>query len=57
MAREGLRTLVVAKKTLSEDQYRDFEVCHHSTNHSITSAFRHTKKFDFSQLVTYIENL
>ena len=27
MAREGLRTLVVAKKVLTEDQYQDFEVC------------------------------
>lgn len=27
MAREGLRTLVVAKKCLSEEQYQDFEVC------------------------------
>lgn len=26
MAREGLRTLVVAKKSLSEEQYTDFEV-------------------------------
>jgi len=26
MAREGLRTLVVGKKTLTEDQYQDFEV-------------------------------
>lgn len=26
MAREGLRTLVVAKKHLSEEQYLDFEV-------------------------------
>ena len=26
MAREGLRTLVVAKKTLSFEQYADFEV-------------------------------
>lgn len=26
MAREGLRTLVVAKKSLSEEQYQDFEV-------------------------------
>lgn len=26
MAREGLRTLVVAKKTITTDQYRDFEV-------------------------------
>lgn len=27
MAREGLRTLVVAKKVLTEEQYQDFEVC------------------------------
>ena len=27
MAREGFRTLVVAKKILTEDQYQDFEVC------------------------------
>ena len=26
MAREGLRTLVVAKKSLTEEQYHDFEV-------------------------------
>ena len=26
MAREGLRTLVVSKKILSEEQYQDFEV-------------------------------
>lgn len=26
MAREGLRTLVVAKKSLTEEQYLDFEV-------------------------------
>lgn len=26
MAREGLRTLVVAKKVLSDEQYADFEV-------------------------------
>ena len=31
MAREGLRTLVVAKKTLTEDQYSDFEVSNEST--------------------------
>lgn len=29
MAREGLRTLVVAKKVLSEDQYNDFEVIYY----------------------------
>jgi len=27
MAREGLRTLVVARKMLTEEQYADFEVC------------------------------
>lgn len=26
MARDGLRTLVVAKKILTEEQYQDFEV-------------------------------
>ena len=26
MAREGLRTLVVAKRVLTEEQYQDFEV-------------------------------
>ena len=26
MAREGLRTLVVSRKSLTEDQYLDFEV-------------------------------
>lgn len=26
MAREGLRTLVVAKKQITEEQYQDFEV-------------------------------
>ena len=28
MAREGLRTLVVAKKVLTEEQFADFEVRH-----------------------------
>lgn len=28
MAREGLRTLVVAKRALTEEQYQDFEVSH-----------------------------
>lgn len=31
MAREGLRTLVVAKKSLSEEQYQDFEVWMNTT--------------------------
>ncbi|KAK6186527.1 hypothetical protein SNE40_008550 [Patella caerulea] len=35
MAREGLRTLVVAKKTLSEDQYQDFESRYHQAKMSI----------------------
>jgi len=33
MAREGLRTLVVAKKILTEEQYMDFEVCVLYTHH------------------------
>ena len=35
MAREGLRTLVVAKKILSEDQYADFEARYHQAKMSI----------------------
>ncbi|XP_013401092.1 probable phospholipid-transporting ATPase IIB [Lingula anatina] len=35
MAREGLRTLVVAKKTLSEDQYKDFESRYHQAKLSV----------------------
>lgn len=31
MAREGLRTLVVGKKVLSEEQYAMFEVTIHSS--------------------------
>lgn len=34
MAREGLRTLVVARKMLSEEQYLDFEV-----NEAFTTLF------------------
>lgn len=30
MAREGLRVLVVSKKSLTEEQYQDFEVKIHS---------------------------
>lgn len=37
MAREGLRTLVVAKKTLTEEQYFDFEV---SASWAFQSAFQ-----------------
>lgn len=35
MAREGLRTLVVAKKTLNEEQYLDFEARYHKAKMSI----------------------
>lgn len=35
MAREGLRTLVVAKKVLAEDQYADFEVRYNQARVSI----------------------
>lgn len=36
MAREGLRTLVVAKKILTEDQYNDFENKYNSARMSVT---------------------
>lgn len=36
MAREGLRTLVVAKKVLSEDQYNDFETRYNAARLSVT---------------------
>ncbi|KAJ6649236.1 putative phospholipid-transporting ATPase IIB [Pseudolycoriella hygida] len=36
MAREGLRTLVVAKKTLTEDQYNDFETRYNAARLSVT---------------------
>lgn len=36
MAREGLRTLVVAKKVLSEDQYHDFETKYNAARLSVT---------------------
>lgn len=35
MAREGLRTLVVAKKTLTEEQYQDFESRYHQAKMSV----------------------
>lgn len=37
MAREGLRTLVVSKKTLTEEQYQDFEVRYFAFNSSLQS--------------------
>jgi phospholipid-translocating ATPase len=36
MAREGLRTLVVSKKTLTEEQYRDFETKYNAAKVSLT---------------------
>lgn len=36
MAREGLRTLVVAKKMLTEDQYNDFEMRYNAARLSLT---------------------
>ncbi|XP_053697934.1 probable phospholipid-transporting ATPase IIA isoform X2 [Sabethes cyaneus] len=36
MAREGLRTLVVAKKVLSDDQYSDFETRYNAAKVSVT---------------------
>lgn len=36
MAREGLRTLVVAKKVLTEDQYNDFETRYNAARLSVT---------------------
>lgn len=35
MAREGLRTLVVAKKTLTDEQYQDFEARYHQAKMSV----------------------
>ncbi|KAJ8302841.1 hypothetical protein KUTeg_019237 [Tegillarca granosa] len=35
MAREGLRTLVVAKKILTEEQYQEFEIRHHQAKMSL----------------------
>jgi len=37
MAREGLRTLVVGKRDLSEDMYSDFEVCNGGQSNSTVS--------------------
>ncbi len=37
MAREGLRTLVVAKKTLTPEQYHDFEQRYHSAKLSVVN--------------------
>ena len=37
MAREGLRTLVIAKKSLSADQYADFEQRHNAAKLSVVN--------------------
>lgn len=39
MAREGLRTLVVAKRALTEEQYQDFEVSRLSSPFSPTGFY------------------
>lgn len=44
MAREGLRTLVVAKKVLTEDQYQDFEVCVYGSVQSLHDRVNFFKK-------------
>ena len=43
MAREGLRTLVVAKKTLSQEQYEDFERRYNEAKLSIHDRARQVK--------------
>ena len=40
MAREGLRTLVVAKKTLTEEQYSDFDVSTFCLKLNLSQVFR-----------------
>lgn len=45
MAREGLRVLVVAKKSLTEEQYQDFEV---------SSLFVFFFCFVFKQIITEV---
>jgi hypothetical protein len=46
MAREGLRTLVVSKKVLSEEQYQDFEVI--KLNYTGKKYEIHTMKFEIA---------
>jgi hypothetical protein len=48
MAREGLRTLVVSKKVLSEEQYQDFEVI--KLNYTGKKYEIHTMKFAIAPL-------
>jgi hypothetical protein len=48
MAREGLRTLVVSKKVLSEEQYQDFEVI--KLNYTGKKCEFHTMKFAIAPL-------
>jgi hypothetical protein len=49
MAREGLRTLVVAKKVLTEDQYVDFEVLVNECHQLATCAIRHNQFVMFAK--------
>lgn len=41
MAREGLRTLVVARKMLTEEQYQDFETRYNAARMSVTDRVAH----------------
>ncbi|XP_014680758.1 PREDICTED: probable phospholipid-transporting ATPase IIB [Priapulus caudatus] len=43
MAREGLRTLVVAKKVLTEDQYEDFAARYHHAKVSVVNRAGHVQ--------------
>eukprot|EP00794_Sanderia_malayensis_P019164 gene19164-21084_t len=51
MAREGLRTLVVAKKTLTEDQYADFEYRYSQAKLSMED--RNSKVFAVQESLEY----
>ena len=44
MAREGLRTLVVAKKMLTEEQYQDFEVRLHTGKKKYNEKEKYTQE-------------
>jgi len=51
MAREGLRTLVVGKKTLTEDQYQDFE--HRYTQAKLNISDRATRVMDVQRTLEH----
>lgn len=48
MAREGLRTLVVAKKNLTEEQYLDFEVNSSNIQHEVYFSSKSNKAILYS---------